>query len=485
MRKLLSLSILLVLMLGWACTEEETETTVIVTEEVLYTSAENVRLLGRLITNQSINLADHGFYISEDENFSQPIIISLGAKSGPGRFIGESSELTNSKTYYAKAFMDLGGEIQYGNIIELTTLSPQLDSFSPAYGQVGGDMIILGQNFTEDAQVFIGDSEAVISSIDFESRIHIKIPPTTSPIAVVKVLVQDKTLSFPISFEYQSGVYTQLSNYPESVRLFGNIFYSNNSGLNIGLGTDSKTSFFPKIYQYSVIEDNWIEVASPGVSTAYGFSTQNFFGGGAKNISNDLYDIDYSFFKINNGSYEKLSDLPFSSRESIAFEDTGSLFVLGGKEGNTLGFWNYNPVSKTWTSLPNSPLAFSKENAHFLYQNKLYIVDSTLDLWEYAITSGTWTIVSTYPGKIGLGYGMGEVIGSKAYVGLYQRNSEIWELDLTNFTWKPKNNIPGQAQELTVAHFEKDGFLYIMRMPEVPLATNNSMRFYKFDPNGI
>jgi N-acetylneuraminic acid mutarotase len=138
-----------------------------------------------------------------------------------------------------------------------------------------------------------------------------------------------------------------------------------------------------------------------------------------------------------------------------------------------------------WTELPDSPKSFSAENAFFLYQNKLFVIDIDSTLWEYTISSDTWTTVSTYPGGLGQGYGMGHVIGNKAYIGLYQRNSEIWELDLNSMSWKSKNNIPGLAQEITVAHFERDGFLYIMRMPDITIAGSYPMNLYKFDPNGF
>ncbi len=485
MRKYLSLSLLLMLFLGWACTEDETQTTVLVTEEVLYTSGENVRLLGRLITNQSINVGDHGFYLSEDEGFSSPIIISLGIKDGPGRFIGETNGLTNSKTYFAKAFMDLGGEIQFGNVIELSTLSPLIESFSPAFGLVGGEMEILGQNFTEDTRVFFGDSEATITSVDFESRLVVIIPEASNVSVPIKVIVQDKSLEFSSLFEYQIGTYELINKFPEAVRLYGNAFYPSNSGMNVGLGTVSKNSFYSKIQQYDIGSNSWNEIGFPGSPRAYGFSTENYLGGGTADLTPSPYDINFSFYKINGNSFERLADLPFASRESIAFENSGNLFVLGGKEGNTLAFRIYNASLKTWSELSESPKAFSTENAFFLYQNKLFIVDGESTLWEYTISSDTWKTVSTYPGNLGQGYGMGQVIGNKAYIGLYQRNSEVWELDLNSMSWKSKNNIPGLAQEITVAHFEKDGFLYIMRMPDITLAGSFPMNLYKFDPNGI
>lgn len=485
MRILLSLSILLLLFTGWACTDEETDSVILVTEEVLYTSSENVRILGRLLTNQNISLSDHGFYLSEDENFSSPIIISLGAKDGPGKFIGESNGFTNSKTYFAKAFMNLGGEIQFGNIIELKTLSPVINSYSPAFGLVGNEMIILGQNFTEDTRVFFGNSEAAITKIDFESRLHVTIPPASGVSVPIRVEVQDKILTFPINFEYQIGTYELISKFPESVRIYDNVFFQTTAGLNVGLGTVSKNSFYTKIQKFEIGSKTWKEIPFSGSPRSFAFSTKNYLGGGTAGLVPNPYEVNYSFWKINEGNFEQLKDLPFESLESIAFESNESLYVLGGKTGNVFGLRKYNPNTGSWSFLPDSPVSFNASNANFVYQNNLYVIDSEANLWLYTTSSGVWSKIGVYPGSLGQGYGLGQVIGNKAYVGLFKRVSSIWELDLNSMKWTSKNDISGFPQDFTVAHFEKDGFLYIMRMPEITLAGNYPMNLYKFDPNGL
>ncbi|EFQ79221.1 IPT/TIG domain-containing protein [Algoriphagus machipongonensis] len=477
---------MMILMLGlYSCTEEVSDATALVTEEVLYTSGENVRLLGRLITNQSINVSDHGFYLSEDENFASPIIVSLGEKDGPGRFIGEANGLTNSKTYFAKAFMELGGETQFGNVIELETLSPKLGDFTPSFGQVGQEMVIVGQNFTEDTRVFFGENEANITGIDFESRIHLIIPNPSKMTVPLKVMVQDTMLEFETSFEYQIGTYEIISSFPEAVRLYGTAFYSIGNGLNIGLGTISKNSFYSKIQRFEIGSGTWDEVDFPGSPRAFAFATSNFLGGGTADLTPNPYDINRSFYRVKTNGFERLPDLNFDSRESIAFEYMGNLYVLGGKEGNPNAVRLYNASSGSWTSLPDSPIALSTEYAFFNYEDKLFVIDDEKKVWEYLIPSNSWNIVSNFPGSLGQGYGVGEVLGEKAYVGLYNRGTELWEFDLNSFKWKPKNDIPGTPSDVTVAHFSTGGYIYFMRMPDISIAGNYPMNLFKFDPNGF
>jgi len=100
-----------------SCEEVEDFTTSLATEDVLYLSGERVRLLGRILTTQAVNATDHGFYIATNESFTQPLIISLGQRTNPGRFIGETSGLQVDQRYFVKSFLALEGEMLFGNII--------------------------------------------------------------------------------------------------------------------------------------------------------------------------------------------------------------------------------------------------------------------------------------------------------------------------------------------------------------------------------
>ncbi|MBN7814882.1 IPT/TIG domain-containing protein [Algoriphagus pacificus] len=469
----------------YSCTEEENTTTVIVTEEILYSSSENLRLLGRIITNELIELNDHGFYISEEETFSAPIIISLGSKKGPGRFIGETDGLTNSKSYYAKAFMDVGGEIQYGNVIQLKTLAPSIKSFSPYFGAEGDDFIIKGTNFTKDTQVFFGDTQVPITSIVDESTIHLKIPPPKTVNVPIKLICQNVELEFSTLFEYKTGTYEIISVYPDPFRLADAIFYLKDGNLVLGLGNMSIFALYPRMKRFDLKSQEWFDIQYSGSNRSYGFSTENYLGGGTSNLDTLGYKINYTFFKIIGNDFEKLEDLKFISRESIAFEIKEELYVIGSLEEDFFGVRKYNPTNKTWTRITQAPAILTKSNPFFVYQNKFYVVDSDKFLWEFDPNTLFWRKVSVFPGNLGLGYGMGQVIGDKAYIGLYKRTSEFWELDMSNFSWKIKKDIPGSITEVTVAHYSYGGSIYLIRTPDRIIAGNYPMNLYKFDPDGF
>lgn len=486
MRKFLSLGILSMLLLGWACTEDDAESIILVTEEVLYTSGEQVRLLGRLVASQPIKASDHGFYLSLDESFSVPIIISLGSKEGAGRFIGETAGLDIGSRYFAKSFMDIGNGLEFGNVLELETLNPGLESFFPTFGSAAETATILGRNFTKDTRVFFDDVEAEVLKIEFESRLTVKIPPPSSSDRVfIKVIVQEQSLSFDTPFEYQTGKYELIGAFPEQIKLYENVSFQNGSGFYVGLGTVSKNRFYEGFQRYNPATSAWEKIDWPGTSRFNAFATSNYIGGGIAQLGRDPYTMNYEFWKVTSNGFQKLGDLPFESRESVAFELNQELFVLGSKEGDSLAVRKYSPTTKQWISLSSSPVVFGATNPHFEYEGKAYLVDKEATVWMYNPPTDSWSTVSVFPGSLGQGYGIAQVIGNKAYVGLYRRVTDLWELDLTTMNWTSKNSIPGIPQSFTVGSFVSGGSLYLMRVPDIALAGSYPMEFYKFDPNGI
>ena len=106
-------------------------------------------------------------------------------------------------------------------------------------------------------------------------------------------------------------------------------------------------------------------------------------------------------------------------------------------------------------------------------------------VWEYLPNQDSWQARATYPGSKGEGYPMAQVIGKKAYLGLYRRTQEIWELDLETGSWKSKNQIIGLPQSINVGQFTYNGTIYLLRAPEESVSGVISMELYKFEPDAI
>lgn len=486
MKKFLSLGIFMVLLLGWACTEEEDDNSFVVTEQILHASGDQIRVLGRVISNSQINVSDHGFYFSLDPTFSSSTIVSLGPKEGPGRFTGLAEDLEIHQLYYVKSFMELNGEILEGNVIEVNTLNSFIESISPLYGEEGDQIVISGGNFAADTRVFFGAQEAQILGITLESQITVTVPSLKDdPSVSIRLVTQGEEQVFDEKFEYQIGTYELITTFPEAIRLYDNVFFQNSSDLYIGLGSRRRIESYYGFQRYNIGSDQWQKVSFPGNTRSYSFFTENYIGGGTSERGNNPTDIDKSFWKIDGGSFTQLADLPFESLESAAFEIGDDLYVLGTKMEEEASFRKYDASSGAWSSLPAPPENFNAENAVFVHGGFGYVVGKDFTVWRFNPSSISWDAVTTYPGSLGQGYGMARVIGNKVYIGLYRRSNQMWELDLESFTWKSKNLMPGYPQSIIVGHFVKDGLLYIMRVPDISLVTDYPMDMYVFDPNGF
>lgn len=486
MRRILALCVLTLLCLNWSCAEDEAENTFVVTEEILHLSGDQIRMMGRIISNQQIAVTDHGFYLATDSGFQNPIVVSLGEKSGPGRFVGEANSLESGQTYFLKSFIERGGELSFGDVMELETLEAFIDSYSPSFGSGGADLVIVGGNFTEETQVFFGDQKAQVKSIEFESRLTVVIPaPVDQAIVPIKIVIEGESYEFDQRFEYQAGRYSVISTFPEEIKLYDNVFFQKGNGLYFGLGTANKQQFLTYFQRYDVESDTWAKIDFPGSSRSYAFFTDNYIGGGTAVLGSNPIVINNSFWRITDSGFQRLTDLPFESRESLALEINQALYVFGSKQLDGPSLWKYEPGSGQWSQLSSPPAEFDAEAASFTYQGMIYLIALDQSIWRFDPVLESWEMISVYPGSMGQGYGMAKVVGDKVYVGLFRRSNEMWELDMKTLSWKSKNPMPGYPQSIVVGHFVKGEVLYIMRIPEFTLPGTYPMDLYRFDPEGI
>ncbi|GMQ28827.1 IPT/TIG domain-containing protein [Algoriphagus confluentis] len=486
MRKLLSLSLLLVLIGGWACTEEVDTPIIVATEDVLFVGGTNVRLSGRLITNREVTATDHGFLISESEAFSSPITISLGTKDGPGRFIGETSGLRIAQQYWVKAFSEVDGEQLFGAAVPIRTLTPQLDGYFPNFSRAGELLTIEGRNLSEDTQVFFGTQEAQIVSNVFESRLTVRIPPATeNSLVPLRLQIQGEIFEFPQPFEYQAGRFTLVGLFPESFRIYNTVSFTNQAGFHVGLGNVRLSSSYSKIQRFDPSTLSWSEVNFPGNPRSFAFATSGYLGGGAVELGFNSFEFDRSFWQINGSTFEQLADLPFQGREQLAMEINGELFVMGGIDPGANDIWKYSPNTKSWAKVATAPFVLHAGTPHFVYQNKGYVVNTSGQLFEFDSQLLSWNFKTVYPGSLGEGYGMAAIDGNKAWVGLYRRSQEIFELDLNTFSWKAKNPFEGFPRSINLGSFVYQGEIYILRGPEISVTGELPLELFKFDPNGL
>lgn len=464
-----------------SCEEENILPPSLITEEVIYLSGERVRLLGRIITTQNVNATDHGFYLAENESFNQPLIISLGERVNPGRFLGEIQGLDIERTYFAKSFINVGDGIQFGNVLQLTTLSPDVQNFSPNFGAAGTVITITGKNFTSDTKVFIGDRPAEILGIEFESRITARIPsPGTTPKENVTVIVNGREFVLDQQFEYPTGSFVKLPNPPISIRMTGNIFFQDDENFYLGLGTNSNNSMNSIIWKYNVASELWTEETFQGDPLWLAFATNNYFGGGAGTISFSPYIPIRDFWRIQNGAFEKLPDLPISFIAPIAFETNENLYIVGGLIGNSTV--KYSKSSGEWRSTSPAPISINNSDLHFAHNGRLFITSPTnKQIYSFDSETETWNFFGIYPGDlVGGSSAFGVTIGDRVYAGMNYRSTQVWELNMVSGSnWIKKNDFPSSPAAWNIGFYSNGGFIYLVRR----LDLSGQIEFWKFDPN--
>ncbi|EKB50032.1 IPT/TIG domain-containing protein [Cecembia lonarensis] len=465
----------------FSCEEDLDFNPAIVTEDVIFASAERFRISGRIITNQRIDASDHGFQIADNPQFNQPIIVSLGERENPGRFLGEVDGLNLNTNYYIKAYIEIGGQSLFGNTIEASTLSPAILSFTPQTAPAGDIVTINGKNFTSDTEVFFGDLKADVIDISFESSIRVRVPSGGDiPTVSIRVVNQNLEIVSETSFRYILGRYTLIAEFPSTVRVFDGISLQEGDVFYLGKGSNTGQSLNEKMWRYQVGDVNWQEIDLLEENKWNAFSSSRYFGGGFLGVNVSSPNT-RTFFRLQNGIITQLADLPFNVSDAVAFEISGKLYLAGGSLGNVIR--KYDPTTGNWSTAGNTPFLVSSSTLSFTFENKQYFVNpEDSQILAYNPVLENWEGITLFPGTLGAGKGVATVVGNKAYLGLGTGTAQLWEYDFNNGIWTPKINFNGISLARTEGVYVHDGKIYFVRSPQGQFPGIRS-EFWVFDPD--
>jgi|ERR1035437_1627884 N-acetylneuraminic acid mutarotase len=174
-------------------------------------------------------------------------------------------------------------------------------------------------------------------------------------------------------------------------------------------------------------------------------------------VLNDLWQYD----PISN-TWTQKADFPGISRVSAVSFVIGNIGYIGSGSSNypasffTNEFWEYNPISNTWSSIAPFPgtsrycgTSFSiGMNGYFGcgWHGSFYN-----DFWEYNSINNTWLSIANYPGNPSIPTSFSD--GRFGYVGAGEDNtnlySNFWKYDTLNNSWSPIANLPMPSYEPT------------------------------------
>jgi len=459
-----------------SCEEELESEALVFAEDVIFVSGEILRITGRVVSSGTVTITDHGFQISESPEFSSPIIISLGERSIPGRFIGSYGELSTGTDFFVRAFLITKGETSVSEAIEFSTLDPELIDYAPVFEEAGQTITINGKNLTVDSEVFFGSQRATITEFNNEAEIKVRAPnPAVGEYSVsVRVITDGKENVFDKNFEYIIGKWQLDSNYPGDPGFSRNVYFQHEGKLYSGM-EDAGTAV-QLFWTYDISTKTWQKKDFNGPYVVYpGVYNGGFLGGTDTNsIVKNFWTLDQS------GNFRAEADVPFRLVQSVSFKVGDDLYVFGGQNefgANNNSIRKYNFVSKEWTVLGTMPIVTSSRFPSFNLGNQMYFLTVSNDLWKYDANTSQWEQMASYPGATGaIG---GGTIGDFGYVGLGNNSREMFEYDFVLDSWKRKTIIPGFNNDLTLGWFTTDDEIFVLRKPS---RGTGASKLYKFEP---
>jgi len=470
-----------------ACEEDENIVSRVVTEEILFIGGDKVRMSGRVLTIANDGIQDHGFWVAVDEAFTSPIVVSLGEKSIPGRFIGEALGLDLKSDYYLKSYITSKGNMVFGNTIPFTTLAPFIKDFSPRIGIAGQIITITGGNFNDATEVFVGGTKAVINDIEFESVIKFIVPEIANNVLVdVKVVLGSEQLTFIYPFEYIVGRWEKTGAFIDDNNYFESFFFQSDDKLLFGLGNIQGTGINNKIWELDFNSWAWSEKPFTGTAVTNAFDASGFFGSGIKVDLRDNFIPSDEFWKYNpvTENFEQLGILPFGFSKSVGVVLNNDLYVFGGiiaDLSDNFNYYKYDDTTGLWSLLGNAPININKSYPNFQFNNSVYFVGQDRSVYRYTPEGDIWIQVSQYPDAIAPD-GFGIVLNSKAYIGVFETLRRIWEYDIILNTWKKKIAFPGNVRHNNAAWWTYNNLIYVMKS-DIRSAGGAPMEIWTFNPD--
>lgn len=465
------------MLLVTACIEEEPQGPAqVVSEEVVFVSGQTAILTGRVLSKGEVFGSDHGFEISENEDFSDALVISLGEINIPGRFIGQTDQLNIQKSYVARSFLVEDGEIVYGNILSFTTLKPLLVSYEPKVAAEGNEIIISGTSFTNDTKVFFGDREITDFTLTDESIISFLVPKLEDEYLIdISLISQGETLVFDEAFEYIIGTwdfegYFEDAEFPEGKtnRYFDINYLNNDSDFLVFNGYLGTSEVNETVYNIDLQNFDWDILAFDGDHTIGAFQAYPYFGMGSRQRvtpnSVQLFLSD-KIYIYQDDSIELLTVAPDSLYSPVCNKIENKLHIYGGLNSSAVKsrwIFVYDLDSDTWIRDQLSPIDINNDLPNWSYNGNSYFITEIGEVWEHDVMMDAWSMVSHYPGKIG-DRGFTTILEDRVFVGMFDGTVDIYELDANTFKWRTKNRLAGGFNNSTNAMWTHNDKIYVMR----------------------
>ena len=230
------------------------------------------------------------------------------------------------------------------------------------------------------------------------------------------------------------------------------------------------------LWEYDAVKNYWIQKANfPGVArnsaVAFAASGRGYVGTGFDGV-NKLKDM-WAYDPAANSWTQKADfggsdpDHTAARYDAVAFAIADKGYISTGFNGNYLkDFWQYDPETDSWTSVPGFGGSKRLGAVAFVHANKGYIVTGinngipVNDFWSFDPSASSWTqlhqianistdIYDDNYADIIRSNAAAFVIGDKAYITTGENGALLnstWEYDFANDLWTSKQAFEGAAR---------------------------------------
>jgi N-acetylneuraminic acid mutarotase len=328
--------------------------------------------------------------------------------------------------------------------------SPAILRLDPSTGAQGTYVFIYGSNFDTAASgnlVSFNGINAPVIDADVDTLLIVQAPPGVTTGKVTVSRNNQKTTSTD-DFVVLPGNWIQKKDFPDVYGRFSALGFSIGGKGYVGFGGHTG---FPQdgLFMYDPSTDSWTQQASLGIrlmnAVAVTAGNKAYLGIGSTDQTTNGYTNSFFEYDPVTNTYTAKTDFPGAGRYGAVGVAINNKIYIGLGNSATYpiqpynDFWQYDPATDIWTRKGDAPLSLGGiyPIAFSLDDSTTYVCSgppggSRTVLWIYNAHTDSWTQKNDLPFNFSWGT-CTMVIGSNAYVingwdqnWLYNPSSDSW-----------------------------------------------------------